>query len=610
MMKKFLTLIFLMLTASAALKADLTFRIKAPDRVMAGEQFYITYSVIDGNPSLRSLRVPEIEGCKLLYGPSETKSQSYEISNGRSRSNTRVDYTFVYRAEKEGTVTIGEASVEADGKHLTTSRRKLTITAGSQPSASRPGASGSSAPDVNIDDISTQSSDRAVQSDDVFVRIILNKSTAYEQEAIECTIKLYTKYSISSFMPTKQPSFDGFLIEEVPIQAQLNEVESYRGQNYMTALLKRCIIFSQKSGKLTINSGNYDITVVQYDNVNMGFFNVRTPQERDIKVSSNSAAIDIKPLPIPHPEGFSGAVGTFEIDSRLVGNNFRTNDPATLIYTITGTGNIKYVKEPEIDFPSEFELYNPQTDYDTRVNGSNVSGKMTVEYTFVPQATGDFRIGSDKFVYFNPANHQYVTLSTPVYDIKVAKGATSAASVEQKDIESKNTDILHIKTGDKHPELHRTYVIATWWYWTLVALMIAGVTIAACARGKRARMASDEKGTRLIKANKVARRRLKLAKKLSETHQDEKFYEETLKAIWGYLSDKLGIPASQLTRENIMSVLDEAGAPEDVRANLGEVLDDCEMARYSPADTRPSTEDIYRKASTAINSMENIKFRK
>lgn len=609
-MKKFLTLIILMLTASAALKADLTFRIKAPDRVMAGEQFYITYSVIDGNPSLRSLRVPEIEGCKLLYGPSETKSQSYEIINGRSRSNTRVDYTFVYRAEKEGTVTIGEASVEADGKHLTTSRRKLTITAGSQPSSSRPGTSGSSAPDVNIDDISTQSSDRAVQSDDVFVRIILNKSTAYEQEAIECTIKLYTKYSISSFMPTKQPSFDGFLIEEVPIQAQLNEVESYRGQNYMTALLKRCIIFPQKSGKLTINSGNYDITVVQYDNVNMGFFNVRTPQERDIKVSSNSAAIDIKPLPLPQPEGFSGAVGTFEIDSRLVGNNFRTNDPATLIYTITGTGNIKYVKEPEIDFPSEFELYNPQTDYDTRVNGSNVSGKMTVEYTFVPQATGDFRIGSDKFVYFNPSNHQYVTLATPVYDIKVAKGATSSASVEQKDIESKNTDILHIKTGDKHPALHRTYVIATWWYWALVALMIAGVTVAACARGKRARMASDEKGTRLIKANKVARRRLKLAKKLSETHQDEKFYEETLKAIWGYLSDKLGIPASQLTRENIMSVLDEAGAPEDVRANLGEVLDDCEMARYSPADTRPSTEDIYRKASTAINSMENIKFRK
>ncbi len=191
--------------------------------------------------------------------------------NGRTRSNSRVDYTYVYRAEKEGAVTIGEASVEADGRQLSTSRRKLTIVANSQSSSSGQGNAGNGTPAVNIDDISTQSSDRTVQSDDVFVRIILNKSTAYEQEAIECTIKLYTKYSISSFMPTKQPSFDGFLIEEVPIQAQLNEVENYCGQNYMTALLKRCIIFPQKSGRLTINSGNYDISVVQYDNVNMGF---------------------------------------------------------------------------------------------------------------------------------------------------------------------------------------------------------------------------------------------------------------------------------------------------------------------------------------------------
>ncbi len=203
---------------------------------------------------------------------------------------------------------------------------------------------------------------------------------------------------------------------------------------------------------------------------------MRTPQERDIKVSSNSASIEIKSLPSPQPEGFSGAVGTFTIDSRLVGNSFRTNDPATLIYTVTlSTGNIKYVKEPEIDFPSEFELYNPHTDYDTRVNGSNVSGTMTVEYTFVPQATGQFKIGSDRFVYFNPSNGQYVTLSTPVYDIKVAQGTSAAASAEQKDIESKNTDILHIKTGDKHPAMHRNYVIGTWWYWALMVLMVAGV---------------------------------------------------------------------------------------------------------------------------------------
>lgn len=284
----------------------------------------------------------------------------------------------------------------------------------------------------------------------MFVRIILSKPTAYEQEAIECTIKLYTKYSISSFFPTKQPSFDGFLIEEMNLQPSLNQVEEYKGQRYMTALLKKCIIFPQKSGKLTINSGNYDIKVVQYDNVNMGFFTVQNPQERQIKVSSNSASIDIKPLPQPQPEGFSGAVGEFKIDSRLVGNSFRTNDPATLIYTISGTGNIKYVKEPVIDFPSEFEQYTPKSDINAQITGTNVSGTMTVEYTFVPQAVGDFKIGSDSFVYFDLARHQYVTLSTPGYDIQVAKGISSGSTVERKDIEAKNTDILFIKTGDKN----------------------------------------------------------------------------------------------------------------------------------------------------------------
>ena len=199
-----------------------------------------------------------------------------------------------------------------------------------------------------------------------------------------------------------QPSFDGFLIQELDIQPTLNEEEEYRGSRYMTAVLKKCIIFPQKSGKLTINSGNYDIKVVQYNNVNMGFFTVRDPQEREIKVKSNSASVDVKQLPFPQPEGFSGAVGSFTADTRLVGNTFRTNDAASLIYTIKGTGNIKYIKEPVIDFPDEFEQYTPKSDIQAEVSGQNVTGTMSVEYTFVPQSVGDFKIGGNKFIYFNP----------------------------------------------------------------------------------------------------------------------------------------------------------------------------------------------------------------
>ena len=405
-MKRFsiLTLLILLLSATVSAAGAVNFTVKAPGRVYEGDKFPVTFRLTNANGS--DLKVAAIDGCTLLFGPSTSQSQSYSVVNGRAESSSAIEYTYYYRADKAGQFTIPAASVMADGKRYTTSPTTFKVHERAEqdrPASQRP---------VAVDDIDTQAAGRKVNSDDVFVRIILSRSSAYEQEAIGCTIKLYTKYSISSFMPTRQPSFDGFLIQELDVQPALNEIETYRGQDYMTAILKRCIIFPQKSGKLTINSGNYDISVVQYDNVNMGMFQVRQPHETKIKVSSNTASIDILPLPTPKPEGFNGAVGSFTIDSRLVGNSFRTNDPATLIYTISGTGNVKYLKEPQIDFPSEFEQYTPKSDIQTSVSGNEVSGKMTIEYTFVPQTVGDFTIGSDKFVYFDPSRRDYVTMSS------------------------------------------------------------------------------------------------------------------------------------------------------------------------------------------------------
>lgn len=608
-MKRSLTSLLLILLAAMTLVAQISFRLKAPQRVRVGDKFPVTFVLRNAEGTGTGLKVPQINGCTLLYGPSTATMQSYEVVNGHMSSSSTIEYTYYYRADTEGTYTIGEASINADGKRLTTEPAKLTVSAGAQPQQPQ-GQSGSGVAPVDIDDIDTQSAGREVSANDVFVRIILSKSTAYEQEAIECTIKLYTKYSISQFFPTRQPSFDGFLIQELDVRPALNEVESYRGQNYMTAVLKKCIIFPQKSGKLTINSGNYDIDVVQYDNVNMGFFSVRTPQPRSIKVSSNSASIDIKPLPQPQPEGFSGAVGRFTAESRLVGNSFRTNEPATLIYTIAGTGNIKYIKEPAIDFPAEFEQYTPQSDIQAEPQRGNVTGRMTVEYTFVPQSVGDFKIGSDRFVYFDPSTREYVTIATPVYDIHVAKGVTTATT-ERKDVEAKNTDILHIHPSSRPGKAKADPVTDQWWYWLLYVLVIAAVAAAGALTSRHARRASDVTGTRMSKASKVARNRLRLAKKLADTPgSQDKFIEETLRAMWGYLGDKLGIPASQLTRSNISERLTSAGVPQAEIDRVIETLDSCEMARYAPSGTREPDLAIYQRASEAINSLESIKLTK
>lgn len=607
-MKKILLILQFILLSYTAANAQARFEVSAPKSVPAGERFAVTYVLRNAEGS--SLKVAQVPGITLLYGPSVSTSQSTQVINGRMSSSSRIEYTYFYKAEKPGKYSIGEASIVVNGKTMKTTPVSLTVSQ-STASTDKQSSSGGSQSAVDIYDIDTQSADRSVNADDVFVRIILSKSSAYEQEAIECTIKLYTRYQISSFFPTLQPSFDGFLIQELDLQPTLNQEEEFKGSRYMTAVLKKCIIFPQKSGRLTINSGNYDIKVVQYNNVNMGFFTVRDPQEREIKVKSNSASIDIKPLPTPQPEGFTGAVGVFSVDSRLVGNTFRTNDAATLLYTIKGTGNIKYIKEPIIDFPSEFEQYTPKSDIQAEVTGQNVTGTMTIEYTFVPQSVGDFKIGSDKFVYFNPSTKEYVTLDTPVYNIKVSKGANSTPSEsERQDIAAKNTDILHIFTGDKNPAQSHILIAQQWWYWMVYVLGIIGLVCVTAMYSRHARKASDIQGTRLAKANKIAKKRLRIAEKFANSGNEEKFYEEMLKALWGYISDKLTIPASQLTRQNVSEKLAAAGVSETVISPLMEILDRCEMARYTPQKSPDEMNQIYSEATRAINGMESTKIKK
>lgn len=603
MIKSVLTFIIAIFTALAA-TAQVSFTVSVPPRVTVGQNFAVTFTLknADGN----SLKVKQVPGVSLIYGPSTTTSMSSQIYNGHQVSSSRIDYTYYYKVTKEGKFSIGEASIIADGKTYRTSA--VTVNAVESPQGQQQQQQQQS---VDFFDVDTQSADKPVNAKDVFVRIILSKNTAYEQEAIDCTIKLYTKYQISQFFPTRQPSFDGFLIQELDVQPELNEEELYNGERYATAILKKCIIFPQKSGKLTINSGNYDVSVRQFVNVNMGFFTVRDPQEREIKITSNSASINIKPLPSPQPEGFNGAVGKFTAESRLVGNSFRTNDASTLIYTIKGTGNIKYLKEPVIDFPDEFEQYTPKVDYNTSVQGQNVNGTMTVEYTFVPQSVGDFKIGSDKFVYFDPDSKEYVTINTPVYNIKVSKGASAPISdADRKDIQIKNTDILHIITGEKNPSKNHTLVASTWWYIALYPTSLAALIIVMAMYRSRARKALDIAGSRLAKANKVARKRLRLAKQSADAGHEEKFYQEMTHAIWGYIGDKLNIPVSQLTRENATGKLLAAGVPQDTIDKLMVILDTCEMAQYTPQKSSDAMTSLYNDATQAINATENIKIKK
>lgn len=620
-MKKLFSILTAVLIFCATMAAQTSFQVIPPRNVIAGNRFAVTYRLSNGEGT--SLNAPAINGCKLLNPqPGVSTSQSYQIINGQASSSSTVEYTFIYRAEEEGTFTIPAASIVVDGKKLTSQSAKFTILPADKAPQSQQGGGygygyGGTAPQqsVHVDDLSSQDdTSRPISKDDIFVRIILNKSHAYEQEAIECTIKLYTKFQrINSFMMTTPPTFDGFLIEEVDTQAALNAVENYNGQNYVTAVLKKCIIFPQKSGKLTISSGKYDLSVVQIERVSNGWFVSGRPVEKEVHLQPYSSSVNITPLPEPRPAGFDNAVGQFTFESRLAPEKLKTGEAASLEYIVTGTGNIKYIHEPKPEIPDDFEQFSPKTDYRTRVSGSTVTGTMMVDYTIVPQSVGTFKIPEQKFVYFDPAKKSYVTLTAPGYSMEIAKGSGTTISAEQREIEARNTDILHIKTGDKHLSQTHHPLIFNWWYWVVAGLLVVALILAMAVYGRQVRLNADVAGRRNARASKVARKRLREAEGFMKSRQPERFYEAMLKAMWGYLGDKLSMPVSQLTRQNISQTLADRGVGEDVAGRIINVLDQCEMARYTPdSSSEASVEAVYNEATSSINELEksNISKRK
>ncbi len=590
MTKRQFIILFALITAVTAFAAA-TVQVIPPTRVVVGEKFAVTVRVINGSPDGAPAR-PNIGGCTCVFGPATSQMQSTQVINGRSSSTSRTDYTFTYRADRPGQTTIPAMTVRVDGRALTTRATNFTVS-GSAADAQRAQQN----KPTTIDDPMTQTTDRSIKTDDVFVRIILNKSTAYEQEAIECTIKLYTNHNIERFFPTKQPSFDGFLIEEVPIQNLHAQPEMLNGRRYVTAVLKKCIIFPQKSGKLTINSGEYDISVVQYDQVDMGLFSVPDARTRQIHVTSNTGTIDIKPLPAPQPDGFNGAVGNFTLDSRLIGNVLRTGEAASIVCTVSGSGNIKYVKEPALRFPSDFEVYTTKSDFDGGVNGATVTGTMTFDYTFVPRSVGEYTVPAEKFVYFDPESGQYKTLSTKSFTFNVEQGHNTI----EDDADITLTDILPIKEGARSgiPSL----AVYSLWYWLLWLIAIVGLIAAVGYARRQERLNADVKGRRLSRANKTAGRRLKAAKALLADGKQEQYYAELLSALWGYLRDKLMIPASQLTRDNVRQHLTTYGASDELIDKAIAILDEAEMARYAPT-SEGSEQRLLTETEAVISDLE------
>lgn len=595
-MKRYLIL-FCVLVGVAALWADnVRFAVDGPRQVIQGQQFQLEYTLY--NASGKNLKLPDFTGCKVLY-QGTSSGTSVSVVNGKVDRQTTETHVITLRADKEGSYTFAPATISADGRTFSTNTWKLTVLPPDKAGASSGGSS-------------SQSGRQGSDDTALFIRTVLSKTKVYEQEAILATIKLYTRASGVQAESYSFPSFEGFVVQDIDLPQNTSfELENYNGVNYKMAVLKQCLLFPQRTGKITINPGKYEFQVETYQLVNGPFGPMRVPQGVSRAVSSNATSVEVMPLPGGKPASFMGGVGNFSLSSSISSTHVKANEAITLKLVIKGSGNLKYLKNPELKLPNDFDTYDPKVDVSVKASAGGVSGTRTVEYTTIPRFAGTFKIPAVEFSYFDIKSKQYKTLRTEEYEITVDKGAPGSGGKtvsnfsNKEDLKLLNQDIHYIKLNKMNLVESPTMYIDGWAYWLWYIIPALAFIAFVIINRKQAKANANVALMKNRKANKVASKRLKEAGKYLKNHDKEHFYDEVLKAVWGYLSDKLGLPNSELTKDNVAAELEKYGAGAELIAEFNEILSRCEFAQYAPSQSDEAMDELYTQTVEAIGKMEN-----
>lgn len=594
-MKRYLILFFALVFAAGLWADNVRFAVDGPRQVIEGQQFQLEYTLY--NASGKDLKLPEFKGCKVLY-QGTSSGTSVSVVNGKVDRQTTETHVITLRAEKEGSYTFAPATISADGRTLSTNTWKLTVLPPDKAGASSGRSSGRSG----------QSSDNTA----LFVRLILSKSKIYEQEAVLATIKLYTQASGVQAENYSFPSFEGFVVQDIDLPQNTSfSLENYNGINYKVAVLKQCLLFPQRTGKITITPGKFDFQVETYQLVNGPFGPMRVPQGVSRSVSTNTTSVEVMPLPSGKPASFMGGVGDFSLSSSISSTHVKANEAITLKLTIKGSGNLKYLKNPELQLPNDFDTYDPKVDVNVKASAGGVSGTRTVEYTTIPRFAGTFKIPAVEFSYFDIKSKSYKTLRTEAYEITVDKGAPGSGGKtvtnfsNKEDLKLLNQDIHYIKLDKMNLVQTPTLYIDNWIYWLWYIIPALAFIVFVIINRKQAKANANVALMKNRKANKVASKRLKVAGKYLKNHDKEHFYDEVLKAVWGYLSDKLGLPNSELTKDNVAAELEKYGANAELIAEFNDILGRCEFAQYAPSQTDEAMDELYTQTVEAIGKMEN-----
>ncbi len=606
-MKKKLFILHLLIITSISLFAEneISFSASAPDAVAVGDQFRLSYTVT--TQKVRDFRAPSIKGFDVLMGPSRSQQSSVQIINGKTTSTGSITFTYILMATSEGNFTIPGATIMADGNQLVSNSVNIKVLPADQKS--------SDSQSTEKQNSASHPSGKAITSNDIFITATVNKTKAYEQEAILLTYKIYTLVDLRMFDNVKLPDFKGFHSQEVELPNNRRwGLEHYKGRNYQTTIYRQFVLFPQQPGELTIEQARFDASIAQTVQVAdpfEAFFNGGSNYVEVKKtITTPKITIDVKPLPSGKPSDFSGGVGEFEISSSINSTNIKTNDAVTVKVIISGTGNMKLLSNPEIQFPEDFEVYDPKVDNKFRLTNAGLSGNKVIEYLAIPRNSGVYNIPSIKFSYFDIKSHSYKTVTTEKYELHVDKGVgngeqTIANFTNKEDLKILNEDIRFIKLGEAKLRHRGTFFWGSTMYWLLYIIPTFVLLIFFIVYRKQISANANVALVRTKKANRVAVKRMKLAGNLLAGNKKDAFYDEVLKALWGYISDKLNIPLSLLSKENVEEELQKNGVDEMLTKDFLKMLDDCEFARFAPGDDGQAMDKIYSEALEVISKMEN-----
>lgn len=605
-MRKIIFLLFTILAAWQVKAADkVRFVAEAADVVVSGDQVRLVFTV--NSQDIKDFRAPSIKGFDVLMGPSRSQQSSIQIINGKRTSNSSTAFTYILLAGNPGTYTIPAASVEVNGEKVFSNAISIKVLPQDQTSGNSGNNGGGSASSSR-----SQAAGSRISSNDLFITATASKTTVHEQEAILLTYKVYTVVNLRQLYG-KMPDLKGFHTQEVELpQQKAFTLEHYKGRNYNTTVWSQYVLFPQQTGKLEIPSITFDGVVAQQtisDDPFDAFFNGGGYVEVKKKITTPKVVINVQPLPAK-PAGFSGAVGEFKLASSINATDVKTNDAVTIKLTLSGTGNMKLIGTPEVKFPQDFEIYDPKVTDDYKLTNSGLTGTKTFEYLAIPRHAGNFTIPAIEFTYFDLKSNSYKTLKTEAYNLKVAKGQGNADQVisdftNKESVKMLGKDIRFIKLGDSSLRPKGDFFFGTVGYYLcyLIPLLLF-VVFAVIYRQKALENANVAK-VKTKKANKVATRRMKLAGKLLAENKKNEFYDEVLKALWGYISDKLSIPVSQLSKDNIEAELTNYGVQEALIAEFIGVLNECEYARYAPGNENEAMDKVYSASVEVISKMEN-----